>query len=54
MMFGKGKKEATVLKPQLFTVRWYPNSRSFGGTRRIKSRPNVMPPLMVRKAEWRR
>lgn len=42
------------LKPKVFRIRWYPNNRSCisGEGRRVKA--NQMPPLMVRKAEWRR
>ena len=54
MMFGETKTAKLMLKPQLFTIRWFPSSRSFGSARRRKFRPNLMPPLMVRKPEWRR
>jgi hypothetical protein len=54
MMFAKLKKNKLPLKPKLFTIRWYPSSRScvHPGSRKVK--PQQMPPLMVRKAEWRR
>jgi hypothetical protein len=53
-MFGKLKKNRLPLKPKLFTIQWYPSARSCvnQGSRRVK--PEHMPPLMVRKAEWRR
>ncbi|MGD2094835.1 MAG: hypothetical protein PVH77_07505 [Phycisphaerales bacterium] len=53
-MFSILKKSKFILKPKLFTIRWYPSSRSCvnPGGRRVK--PQQMPPLMVRKAEWRR
>lgn len=53
-MFIKSEKNNLLLKPKLFTIRWYPSNRSCvnSGNRRIK--PQQMPPLMVRKAEWRR
>jgi hypothetical protein len=53
-MFAKLRKNRLPLKPKLFTIRWYPSSRSCvnPGSRKVK--PQQMPPLMVRKAEWRR
>ncbi|MHC4337219.1 MAG: hypothetical protein ACYSTG_04620 [Planctomycetota bacterium] len=53
-MFGKLKKNALPLKIELFNIRWYPSNKSCvkPGNRRVK--PQQMPPLMVRKAEWRR
>jgi len=53
-MFGKLKKNTLPLKTKLFNIRWYPSNRSCVNTnsRRVKLRQ--MPPLMVRKAEWRR
>jgi hypothetical protein len=53
-MFGKLKKNGLSLNIKLFNVRWYPSNRSCvnPGNRRVK--PQQMPPLMVRKAEWRR
>ncbi|MFH1370172.1 MAG: hypothetical protein ABII09_02635 [Planctomycetota bacterium] len=54
MMLGTKKTTKLTFKPELFTIRWYPSSRSFGSARRARFQPNLMPPLMVRKAEWRR
>jgi hypothetical protein len=53
-MFAKLKKIRLSLKPKLFIIRWFPSSRSCvkPGNRKVK--PQQMPPLMVRKAEWRR
>ncbi|MHC4259838.1 MAG: hypothetical protein ACYSTF_05435 [Planctomycetota bacterium] len=53
-MFAKLRKNRLPLNIELFNIRWYPSSRSCvkPGSRRIK--PERMPPLMVRKAEWRR
>ncbi|MHC4654163.1 MAG: hypothetical protein ACYS91_03985 [Planctomycetota bacterium] len=53
-MFGKLKKDKLPLKIKLFTIRWYPSSRSCANTDRQRLNPQHMPPLMVRKAEWRR
>ena len=51
-MFGKFKKNIVPLKTKIFNIQWYPNSRSCANRR--KTKPQQMPPLMVRKAEWRR
>jgi hypothetical protein len=53
-MFGTAKTDKLTLKSQLIAIRWYPSNRCFGGAKRSKSRPNITPPLMVRKPEWRR
>jgi hypothetical protein len=53
-MFSTAKTGKLAIKPQLIAIRWYPSSRCFGSAKRHKSRPNLMPPLMVRKPEWRR
>lgn len=53
-MFIKLKKNGLPLKPNLFTLRWYPSSRSCVNSGGRKVKPHQMPPLMVRKAEWRR
>jgi hypothetical protein len=54
VMFGKLRKNRLPLNIEPFNIRWYPSSRSCikPGSRKIK--PHQMPPLMVRKAEWRR
>jgi len=53
-MFGKLRKDKFLLKTKLFTLRWYPSGRSC--IRPGKHRPPLqqMPPLMVRKPDWRR
>jgi hypothetical protein len=54
-MLGKlNKKDRPLLKTRLFNIRWYPSSRSCVSTGNQKVQPQQMPPLMVRKAEWRR
>ncbi|MBN1508932.1 MAG: hypothetical protein JW955_18945 [Sedimentisphaerales bacterium] len=53
-MFDWLTKDKFLLRAKLFTIRWYPSSRScqrIGDRRRL---PQQMPPLMVRKPEWRR
>jgi len=55
VMFGKLKKNRLPLKACLFNIRWYPSNRScVKNAANQKVRPQQMPPLMVRKAEWRR
>jgi hypothetical protein len=53
-MFGKPKKNGLPFKPQLFSIRWYPSNRSCASSGSQSVKPQQMPPLMVRKAEWRR
>ena len=53
-MFTTLKKIRLSLKPKLFTIRWFPSSRSCVRPSSRKVKPQQMPPLMVRKAEWRR
>ncbi|MHC4226423.1 MAG: hypothetical protein ACYSW0_03255 [Planctomycetota bacterium] len=47
------KKNRIQLKPKLFTIYWYPSDRSCVHPSGKKVSPQQMPPLMVRKAEWR-
>jgi hypothetical protein len=54
MASAKLNKNRLTLKPALFTICWYPSSRSCIDPVRRKISPQQMPPLMVRKAEWRR
>jgi hypothetical protein len=54
MMLAKLKKDKLPLKPALFTIAWYPSNRSCIDPGNRKVSPQQMPPLMVRKAEWRR
>jgi hypothetical protein len=53
-MLGRLKKSKFLLKTRLFTVRWYPSSRSCVGIGNHRRPLQQMPPLMVRKPEWRR
>ncbi|MHC4396816.1 MAG: hypothetical protein ACYS1A_14295 [Planctomycetota bacterium] len=53
-MFEKLKKSGLPLKTKVFNVRWYPSVWSCVNRGQQKIRPQQMPPLMVRKAEWRR
>jgi hypothetical protein len=53
-MFGKLKKDKLPLKIELFTIRWYSSNRSCAKTSHQRLNSRQMPPLMVRKAEWRR
>ncbi|MBN1362232.1 MAG: hypothetical protein JW993_16675 [Sedimentisphaerales bacterium] len=54
MIFGRLRKHRFLLKAKLFTLRWYPSSRSCVCTGNPRRPPQQMPPLMVRKPEWRR
>jgi hypothetical protein len=42
------------LNIKLFNIRWYPSNRSCVNRANQKAKPQQMPPLMVRKPEWRR
>ncbi|MDY0357139.1 MAG: hypothetical protein RBR19_14750 [Sedimentisphaerales bacterium] len=53
-MFSKLKKDGFLLKTKLFTLRWYPSGRSCIRIGKSRRPPQQMPPLMVRKPEWRR
>jgi len=53
-MFARLKKNKVLLKPALFTITWYPSDKSCVSHGCKKVSPRQMPPLMVRKAEWRR
>jgi len=53
-MFTRLKKEGFLLKTKLFTIRWYPSNRCCLSTNNHRRPPQLMPPLMVRKPEWRR
>ena len=53
-MFDWLTKDKFLLRAKLFTIRWYPSSRSCQGIGDRKRLPQQMPPLMVRKPEWRR
>ena len=47
------KKHRMHLQPKLFTLLWYPSGRSCMSEGTGKVSPQQLPPLMVRKAEWR-
>jgi len=53
-MFSRLKKDGFLLKTKLFLIRWYPSNRSCLATGNHRRRQQLMPPLMVRKPEWRR
>jgi hypothetical protein len=53
-MFGRLKEKKLSLKPQLFLIHWYRSSRSCSNPDQRRVKPEQMPPLMVRKPEWRR
>jgi hypothetical protein len=53
-MFSKLEKNKLPLNIKLFNIRWYPSNRSCVNRANQKANPQQMPPLMVRKPEWRR
>jgi hypothetical protein len=61
-MFGKLEKNKLPLDIngfdkltiKLFNIRWYPSNRSCVSRANKRANPQQMPPLMVRKPEWRR
>jgi len=53
-MFGKFKKNKLPLKIEPFNIRWYPSNRSCSKAHSRNVKSEHLPPLMVRKAEWRR
>ncbi|MFA5553143.1 MAG: hypothetical protein WCZ89_07300 [Phycisphaerae bacterium] len=53
-MSGKESKTLQSKKPQIYQIQWYPSAIGCMSTGKRKVKPKQMPPLMVRKAEWRR
>ncbi len=53
-MLAKLNKKMPHLKISPYPIQWYPYSRSCVKTLGKRVKPQQMPPLMVRKAEWRR
>ena len=53
-MFGKFRKNKYLWPISLITIKWYPSTRSCVKMSRRPLRQDLMPPLMVRKAAWRR
>jgi hypothetical protein len=53
-MLSDNKKSPFIANLKTFEIKWYPNGTSCltSGQRTVK--PAHVPPLMVRKAEWRR
>ncbi len=52
-MFRKSRKTDSSLQTSP-VIRWYPSSRSCTNNPQRKVKHRQMPPLMVRKADWRR
>jgi hypothetical protein len=50
----KNKKNEHSWKIRDFRIKWFPSSRSCVKQDMSHVRPQQMPPLMVRKAAWRR
>jgi hypothetical protein len=53
-MFNWLKKLFTRQKPEQDDLRLYPNTRSCVRSDMSSVQPQQMPPLMVRKASWRK
>ncbi|MFA5239915.1 MAG: hypothetical protein WC476_09465 [Phycisphaerae bacterium] len=53
-MFSRVEKSKLPLNIRLFNVRWYPSNRSCVNRSNSRAKLQQMPPLMVRKPEWRR
>ena len=53
-MFNRFKKNRFNITTSLFTLQWYPSNRCCINIANRKAKIKQMPPLMVRKAEWRR
>jgi len=51
---GKFRKNKLFSKPGRFEIRWYPSNKSCSGAKNKGGSFQYIPPLMVRKAEWRR
>ncbi|MHC4333613.1 MAG: hypothetical protein ACYSUP_09920 [Planctomycetota bacterium] len=54
VMYGKRPKRKLHIEVPIFEVRWYPSTRSCSARANRRAGPHQVPPLMVRKAEWRR
>ncbi|MDD5459272.1 MAG: hypothetical protein PHF37_07765 [Phycisphaerae bacterium] len=52
-MLTKSKKEVSI-EPKIFEIQWYPNMKSCVKINKRRVTPRLMPPLMVRKPEWRK
>jgi len=53
-MPGRSRRNRIFAKPEVFDIRWYPSSKVCTNSDRREAQFKYMPPLMVRKAEWRR
>lgn len=53
-MFKQQKTVPVSFKIDPYTVEWYPSDRFCLDSKTHEVRPKKVPPLMVRKAEWRR
>jgi len=48
------KNDNPPFRREVLTLDWYPSDRSYRAYGIKPIRPKRVPPLMVRKAEWRR
>lgn len=53
-MFDIFRNKRNEFCSQVHTLSWYPSDRTCSPVPHQENRPKKVPPLMVRKAEWRR
>jgi len=53
-MFDLLKVKKNAFCSHLRTLCWFPSDRSCSPAKPQENKPKKVPPLMVRKAEWRR
>ncbi|MHC4636304.1 MAG: hypothetical protein ACYTBP_03595 [Planctomycetota bacterium] len=53
-MIRKTKKNRHFHDIEIYEVKWFPNAKSCISSTSRRVKPNLLPPLMVRKADWRR
>ena len=53
-MLCKEKKNKLFTEPQILPIQWYPGSRNCTNRKNKRINSQNIPPLMVRKADWRR
>ncbi|MCF7973285.1 MAG: hypothetical protein K9N55_05690 [Phycisphaerae bacterium] len=53
-MFDLLKVKKAAFTSHIHMLCWYPSDRSCTPATPLENKPKKVPPLMVRKAEWRR
>jgi len=54
IMLNRARRRAIPIKPEIYVLSWYPSSRSCASPASGRPKSRQLPPLMVRKPEWRR